>query len=92
MDKAIKLSVLAGVLIIAFSISYRSVIRPMLNERRLTICLQEANKQLEEARENYEVSEEKRMGRMYLDTKAKLTELEKRAEKSEEECFLRYPL
>ncbi len=83
---------------------YYFVVRPIVNEKKLTNCLQEANKYLNKARENkkqdngellkkvgniYEGSTEKE--RVYLKELAAFNEIQKRAEEAEKECFMKYP-
>lgn len=99
MDKSLRNTIIVGIILIGISVAYYFVVRPILNEKKLANCLQEANKYLNEARENNKenaVEEPKNIKnseqeRVYLRKRAAFDELQKRAEEAEKECFMKYP-
>lgn len=104
LDKSVKISIIAGTLIVALSIAYYLVIIPIVKEKKLTTCLEEAEKYLNEARENKKEDDGellKKVGninggstekeRIYLREKEAFDEIQRRAEEAQLECFKKYP-
>lgn len=104
MDKPLRNTLIVGIILIGISVAYYFVARPILNEKKLANCLQEANKYLNEARKNKEGDDTeglKKIGniygenteqeRTYLRERAAFDEIQKRAEEAEKECFMKYP-
>jgi hypothetical protein len=96
MDKTLRNTIIAGIFLIGVSVAYYFVFRPISNERKLNVCLQEANTYLDKIKENSE-DPGKSVADIIIDktnnpTKsAALAELKKRAEEAQRECFAKYP-
>lgn len=98
LDKVAKISIIAGALIIALSIAYYFVARPVINEKKLNNCLQEGADKITRARESStKNNNDKSIADRIIDksnnpTKYQaIAELILSGEEYKKECFKKYP-
>lgn len=98
LDKVVKIIIIAGALLIVISITYYFIARPIINEKKLNVCLQVGDNKITKAREiGTEYDNGKSVADRIIDKTKTITrdqavkELIRRAEEDKSECFKKYP-